>query len=167
MEHTIPALLIAAVMILGGVLIADLTNDSINNVNDSWRQVELISEERLGTDLKVLSTEVNPDGSDITVVVLNDGRTSLSEFERMDLIVNYDGADLQRHNRWLPYTEELVQPSNTWKITAFVGDFRNPGVLDSGEQMTINIKISPPALAGLDRWFVLATDTGVTYSVYF
>jgi len=166
MEHSIPALLIASIIIVAGVLIAGVTNSSVNNVNESWREMETISEERLGTDLTVVSA-VGATGLDITAVVSNEGRTQLSDFEHMDMIVSYDGADLQRHQIWLPYSEDPVQPDNTWTVTSILPDAHNPGILDTGENLTIFIKLSPAALAGPDRWLVLSTGTGVAYTVYF
>ncbi len=167
MEHTIPALLIAAIMVLAGVLIADVTHNSLTTVNESWREMEAISEERLGTDLSVVSSVVGATGVDVTAVVANDGRTVLEDFAHMDMIISYNGADLQRHSTWLPYTEDAIQPDNTWTITAIAPDARNPGKLDTGELMTIRIQLGPATVASADRWFVLTSDTGVSYTVYF
>lgn len=167
MEQTIPALLVAAIMIVAGVLLADVTTSSVDNINQSWREIEALSEERLGTDLSVLSTQVGPLGEEVTVVVANEGRTSIDNFEDMDIIVTYDGLDLQRHSVWMPYNDDVVQPVNTWQVTAIVGDFRNPGVLDNGEEMTIRIILDPATDIGPDRWLVLATELGIAYTVYF
>lgn len=167
MEQSIPALLIGAILIIASVLIAGVTNSSVQTVNESWREMEMISEERLGTDLTVVSTQVSVDTLEVTIVVLNEGRTPLDDFDHMDLIINYDGADLQRHNVWLPYTEAVIQPSNTWKLISILNDYHNPGLVDTGEQMTLTAKVSPGVLVGLDRWLVLATETGVAYTVYF
>lgn len=167
MEQTIPALIIAAIMIAAGVLLADITTDSVTDVNDSWRDIEAVAELRLGTDLSIQSTTVGAGGTEITVDVLNEGRTAIDEFEDVDLIITYDGTDLQRYSVWLPFNEDLVQPDNTWQVTTIVNDFRNPGVLDMGEQMTIRIQLNPATDVGPDRWFVLATSTGISYTVYF
>ena len=167
MEQSIPALLIGAILIIASVLIAGVTTSSVETVNESWREMEAISEQRLGTDLTVVSTLVSVDTLEITMVVLNEGRTPLDDFDQMDMIVNYDGADLQRHNTWLPYTESALQPSNTWKLIGILNDYHNPGIVDTGEQVTLTAKVSPGVLVGPDRWIVLSTETGVAYTVYF
>jgi archaellum component FlaF (FlaF/FlaG flagellin family) len=166
MEHSIPALLIASIMILAGVLIADVTTSSVDNMNQGWREMEAISEERLGTDLTVVSTQLDGTNTLITAVIQNDGRTALSEFEAMDIIINYEGSDTQRYINWLSYEEAVLQ-DNTWTVASVAGDYRNPGVLDAGEQMTIRIQVNPSVASAPERWFVLATDTGVSYTVYF
>jgi hypothetical protein len=167
MEHSIPALLIASIIIVAGVLIAGVTNRSVNNVNDSWREMESISEERLGTDITVVSTSVDGAGGEITAQVRNDGRTQLLDFEHMDLIVSYDGADGQRHQVWLPFDETGAAPENAWAIVGIINDHHNPGIVDTGEEMTIRLRLNPTTVAGPDRWLVFSTGTGVAYTVYF
>lgn len=167
MEQSIPALLIASIMIIGSVLIAGATNSSIGSVNESWREMEAISEERLGTDLTVVSTSVSGDSLEVTAVVANRGRTPLADFEHMDMIVNYEGLDAQRHLVWVPYSEDSPQPDNSWKLSGITNDYRNPGIVDTGEEVTVVVKLSPGVQTGPERWFVFSTDTGVAYTVYF
>lgn len=167
MEHTIPALLVAAIMILSGVLLADVTTSSVDNINQSWREIEAITEERLGTDLSVESTSVNGGGDEVTIDILNEGRTEIDAFEQMDFIITYDGQDAQRYSNWLPYNEDVSQPDNTWQITTIANDYRNTGVLDMGEQMTVRVLLDPATDVGPNRWLVFATDTGISYTVYF
>jgi len=167
MEHAIPALVIAAVIIVGGVILADATRGSLKTVDESWRDIEAISEVRLGTELTVVSTNVTDGGATVTAVIRNQGRTSITEPSHMDLIINYNGADDQRHVVWLPYTESSPPGDNQWTVDSISGDYRNPGILDTGEEMTIQISLNPATQDGPDRWLVLATEAGVSYSIYF
>lgn len=166
MEHTIPALVLAAILIVGGVMLAGVTNSSVDKVNQSWREIEALSEERLGTDLTVVSTQVTGGGADVAVVLGNEGRTPIREPSLMDVIVNYDGTDDERYVAWLPYTDGALQ-DNTWTVTGISDDYRNPGVLDAGEEMTIAIRLNPATKDGPGRWLVVATETGISYSIYF
>jgi len=167
MEHAIPALVIAAVIIVGGVILADATRGSLKTVDESWRDIEAISEVRLGTELTVVSTNVTDGGATVTAVIRNQGRTSITEPSHMDLIINYNGADDQRHVVWLPYSESSPPGDNQWTVDSISGDYRNPGILDTGEEMTIQISLNPATQDGPDRWLVLATEAGVSYSIYF
>ncbi len=166
MEHTIPALILGAILVMGAVIMAGVTNNAVDTVGESWREIEVLSEERLGTDLSVVSTSVSGGGDDVDVVLRNNGRTSIWDSSLMDVIINYEGTDDQRYALWLPYTETPPQ-NNTWTVTAISGDYRNPGVLDNGEEMTIQIRLSPATKTGPDRWVVIATETGISYSIYF
>ena len=167
MEHAIPALVIAAVIVVGGVILADATRGSVQTVDQSWRDIEALSEERLGTDLTVVSTQVTDGGATVTLVIRNQGRTSITEPSHMDLIINYDGTDDERYVVWLPYTDTSPPANNQWTVDSISGDYRNPGMLDTGEEMTIQIRLNPPTKDGPNRWLVHATETGVAYSIYF
>jgi hypothetical protein len=167
MEHTIPALVIAAIIVVGGVILAGVTNSSLDRVGLSWREMEALSEERMGTDLTFVSTDVTGGGADVTVVLGNGGRTSIQEPSRMDLIINYPDTGDQRQVVWLPHTESNPPGNNEWTVDSIAGDYRNPGVFDTGEEMTIKIHLNPATGSGPDRWLVVATETGITYSIYF
>ncbi len=145
MEHTIPALVIAAVLVFGGIVMAGVTNSSIDRVGQSWREIESLSEERLGTDLSVVSTQVN--GSDVSVVLRNRGRTPIADPTLMDVIINYTGTDSTRYVRWLPYTSGPLA-DNTWTVASIANDYRNPGMLDNGEEMTIQMRLNPATAGG-------------------
>jgi archaellum component FlaF (FlaF/FlaG flagellin family) len=166
MEHTIPALIVGAVLVVGAVIMAGVTNNAVNTVGESWREVEALSEERLGTDLAVVSTSVSGGGADVDVVLRNDGRTPIWDVSRMDVIISYVGTDDQRYAVWLPYTESPPQ-NNTWSVTAPTPAYRNPGVLDNGEQMTIQIRLNPATKDDPGQWVVIATESGISYSIYF
>jgi archaellum component FlaF (FlaF/FlaG flagellin family) len=167
MEHAIPALILAALIVVGGVTLAGVTNSSLDNAGQSWRDIEALSEERLGTDLTVVSTEVTGGGADVTVVLSNRGRTSIQRPSLMDLIINYDGTDDERYVLWLPYTDSNPPGDNKWTVDSISGDYHNPGIFDGGEQMTIKIHLSPVTKDGPNRWLVLATEAGIAYSIYF
>jgi archaellum component FlaF (FlaF/FlaG flagellin family) len=167
MEHAIPALVIAALIVVGGVMLAGVTNSSIDNVGESWRDMEALSEERLGTDLTVVSTDVTGGGADVTVVLSNEGRTAVQQPPLMDLIINYEDTSSQRYVVWLPHTDSNPPGDNQWTVDSISGDYRNPGIFDGGEEMTIKIHLNPATESGPNRWLVLATEAGITYSIYF
>jgi hypothetical protein len=167
MEHAIPALVLAALIVVGGVMLAGVTNSSIDSVGQSWRDMEALSEERLGTDLTVVSANVTGGGADLTVVLRNEGRTAIQEPSLMDQIINYDGTDDERYVVWLPYTDSNPPGDNEWTVDSISGDYRNPGVFDGGEEMTIKIHLDPAIKDGPDRWLVFATELGIAYTIYF
>ena len=167
MEHAIPALVLAAIIVVSGVILAGVTNSSVDSVGQSWRDMEALSEERLGTDLTVVSTDVTGGGADLTVVLSNEGRTAIQEPALMDLIINYADTGDERHVLWLPHTDSNPPGDNQWTVDSISGDYRNPGIFDGGEEMTVKIHLNPATKDGPERWLVLATDAGVAYTIYF
>ncbi len=164
MEQSIPAVMIAALIVVAGILIAAATHSSVRVVDQSWRDIEAIHEERIGTEYSVVSTTVNSSDDVVQVVLRNAGRTTMSDPDRMDVIVNYDGTDSQRRSQWLPYS--ATSAANSWTIASIANDYANPGYFDPGEEMTLEIQLNPAALDN-NRWLVVATETGLTYTVYF
>lgn len=166
MENAIPAIVIAGVLIIAAAVLGNVTNRSVNSVGDAWREMEAVSEARLGTQLEPISATLDPGGQAISLVLENNGRTSISDFDHMDVIANYDGFS-GRFSTWLAYTELAVQPDNSWRVTAITNDNKNPGILDTGEQLTINVQLAPAVTGPANRWLSVATETGVTYTVTF
>ena len=156
--------MVAGLIVFAGMLIAAASHTSVGTVEESWREIEAVNEERLGTDYTFISATVAPGDAIVDIVFKNDGRTTMREPEHMDVIASYDGVDTQRWSTWLPYSE--VALDNTWSITGITNDYSNPGYFDPGEEMTVEIRLGPAALAG-NRWLVVATDTGLAYTVYF
>jgi archaellum component FlaF (FlaF/FlaG flagellin family) len=166
MENAIPAVVIAGILITAAALLGHATNTSVDNVGGAWRDMEAVSELRLGTDLAVVSSQIDVDNDTITVTLLNEGSTAINDYALMDVIANYDGAS-GRYSVWLPYTEDAPQPGNTWTVTAIANDVKDPGIFNTGEELTLTIEVDPAVAATTNRWLSLAAATGVTYTVYF
>lgn len=58
MEHAIRALVLAPILIGGGVLVAGVAHSSMDEVNESSRDIVALSEGRLGTDPTVVSRQM-------------------------------------------------------------------------------------------------------------
>jgi archaellum component FlaF (FlaF/FlaG flagellin family) len=166
MENSIPALVIAGVLIIAAAVLGNVTNRSVNSVGDAWRDMETVSEARIGTDISVVSASIDPTNQVVTAVLQNNGRTSISDFSRMDVIANYDGL-AGRYSVWLPFSDLPSQPTNSWEVTGFTSDNKNPGILDSGEQMTVTVSLNPAVTGPTNRWLSIATDTGISFTVTF
>jgi len=166
MENALPAMLIGGLLVLAAALLSNATNSSVVTVGDSWRDMEALTEERLGTEVGIISTNLDGSGQVLQVVLRNQGRTTISAFERMDLIANYDGAS-GRLNLWLPYTETAPQPGDTWTVSGIANDNKNPGLLDTGEDASITVQLAVAVTGPTNRWLSFATESGVAYTVPF
>jgi hypothetical protein len=167
MEQTIPALIIAAAILIGGLVMTGVTSNALDRVDRSWREMLAVAEERAGSALELVSTDLAADGRQVTVVMKNVGRVTVSDPRLMDLIISYRDSSGQRHSRWLPYADGPLQ-DNSWQVAAISNDRRNPGILDPGESMEVRVQVSPAIdTANSDRWLVLALPSGLSFTVYF
>ncbi len=167
MEHTVPALIVAAAILIGGLVMTGVTTGALERVDRSWRDMLTVAEERVGSDLELVSASLSGDGRQVTLVMRNVGRVAIVDPRLLDVIVTYRDTSGQRHSLWLPYADGPLQ-DNTWQVTAIGNDRRNPGILDPGESMEVAVQVSPAMdTANSDRWLVLALASGVSYTIYF
>ncbi|HXG41185.1 MAG TPA: hypothetical protein VNL95_00440 [Dehalococcoidia bacterium] len=167
MEHTIPALIVAAAVLVGALVMTGVTTGAVERVDRSWRDMLAVAEERVGSALEQVSTDLSPDGTQVTVLLKNAGRVAIADPRLMDVIISYRDGSGQRHTRWLPYADGPLQ-DNTWQVASISNDRRNPGILDPGETMQVVVQVSPAVdTTNSDRWLVLALASGLSYTIYF
>jgi len=167
MEQSVPALVIAVVMVVGSLMMAGVTTGALDTLEGAWREMVTSAEERVGTQLSPLTSELSADGRLLRVHLRNEGRVVLGDPRLMDVIITYRDPNGQVHTLWLPYADGPLS-DNTWTVEAIGGDRRNPGLLDPGEVMAMAVQVNPPVDgANPLRWLVLVTASGLSYVVYF
>jgi archaellum component FlaF (FlaF/FlaG flagellin family) len=163
METSIPALLIAAIMMITSVVMARSGFSSVDRLGQSWQAMEQRLEERVRTQLTAVSAHVDESHTNITLQLRNDGQTPVADFARMDVVVQYFSESGMRYANWVPYTSGALQ-SNTWTVASILNDHVNPGVLDPEEILQIQIRVNPPMGTGTNGWIIVSTENGVTVS---
>lgn len=166
MENGLPAILIAAILMLSTVLMARGGFLGADAIGQSLRQ----SEERYGqqnrTGLTVTDTAVDPSGANITITMRNDGQTPVGTFASMDIVVQYFAEGGGRYDKWLPYTSGALG-SDTWTTGTFTNDVFEPGILNPGESVQIRMRVNPVVGTGTTNLAIIGTDKGVTVQTYF
>jgi archaellum component FlaF (FlaF/FlaG flagellin family) len=165
METSIPALLVAAILMITTVVMARSGYTSVDKLGQSWQ----VMEDRLGqqarTELTVVSTQVDPSGANITVQLRNDGQTKVADYARMDVLVQYFTESAERYVTWIPYTSGALG-SNTWTVASIANDTFEPNVLNPGETLEMTIRINPTLGTGTTAWVIVSTENGVTATAY-
>jgi archaeal flagellar protein FlaF len=166
MENGLPALLIGAILMLATVLMARGGFLGADAIGQELRQ----SEERYGqqnrTGLSVTAASIDPSGANITLTVRNDGQTVISDYSKMDVVVQYFGETGTRYDKWIPYTSGALA-ANTWKTGTFTNDVFEPNILNSGESMQILIRVNPVVGPATTNLAVIGSEKGVTTQTYF
>ncbi len=163
METSIPALLIAAIMMITTVVMARSGYSSVDRLGQSWQGMEQRLEERVRTQLTAVSSQVDSSHANITLQLRNDGQTTVADFARMDVVVQYLSESGTRYAHWIPFTSGALQ-SNTWRVASIANDTFEPGVLNPGEILQLEIRINPPMGPGTNGWVIVSTENGVTVS---
>lgn len=166
MENGLPALMIAAILMLSTVLMARGGYLGADAIGQSLRESEARYGQQNRTGLTVTGTSIDGSGANITIGVRNDGQTPLADFAGMDVVVTYFGETGTRYDKWIAYTSGALS-SDTWRTANFDDDVFEPGILNAGETMDIEIRVNPVVGIATVNWAVIGTEKGVTVQTYF
>ncbi len=166
MENGLPALLIAAILMLSTVFMARGGFLGADAIGQSLRQSEQRYEQKSRTGLEITNSSIDPSGANITITVLNDGQTAIADFTSMDVVVQYFGETGTRYDKWIGFTSGPLA-SDTWKTGTFTNDVFEPGILNAGESMQMLIRVNPAVGAATTNLAVIGSEKGVTAQTYF
>jgi hypothetical protein len=166
MESGIPALMIAAILMLSTIFMARGGFLGIDAVGQSLRQSNERMEEQQRSGVTVTDTSIDGSGANITLTIRNDGQTPIADFTRMDLVVQYFGETGTRYDKWIPYTTGPLA-ADTWTTGDLSGDIFEPGILNNGESVEMLVRVNPVVGIGTTNWAVIGTEQGVTATAYF
>lgn len=164
METSIPALLVAAMLLVSTVVLGRSGYASFGEMGESWKAMEARAEQQVRTQLAI--TDVTHSSPYVDVDLRNDGSTSLAEFDRMDVLVEYTSGTGASVLAWIPYSEGSLTP-NTWIAQSIVNDAFEPGILNPSETLEMRIQLDPPVGAGTTNRLLIATDLGIVVSTTF
>jgi hypothetical protein len=165
-ENGLPALMLAAIMMLATVLMARGGFLGADAIGMSLRESEARYAEQQRTGLTVTGASIDGTGANLTLTVRNDGQTPIADFAGMDVLAQYFDENTDRYDTWLPYTSGALG-SNTWTAQNFQSDVFEPGILNTGESMDIVLRLNPVVGPGTTNWAIVGTDKGVTVQTYF
>lgn len=166
MENGIPALLIAAILMLSTVFMARGGFVGMDAVGQQLKQSETAIGAQNRTAVEATGSSIDPTGANITITMLNDGQTDLSQYDKMDVVLQYFDENGVRYDKWIPYTSGALA-ADTWTTGTFTNDAFEPGILNPGESVEINIRVNPPVGTGTTNRAVIGTENGVTMQTLF
>jgi hypothetical protein len=169
MDSVLPALLAVTVLVLASLSIGRSSFTSFQSLGDAWQDAEERTIERVRSDIAVTSVTVA--GPLVEVGVRNDGETPIVDFSRMDAVVQYTSGSLllgfTNQVLYVPYSTVSPLPDNTWRVLAITDDVVDPGVLNAGESMTIQIRLNPEVGTPTSNWLQVTTEIGISASTFF
>jgi hypothetical protein len=164
----IPCIVLIALTVLGGMTITRGFLDTAD--------ISAIGIEKLATiDGEINRTAITPIGAtglswanSLRLVVANTGQTKLAAFEKWDVIIEYYDAEGTRQITWLPYIEGKPT-NNEWAKTAVYVNGQpevfEPNILNPGEEIVFDAKLSPTPQEGTVATASISTPTGVQGSI--
>ncbi len=164
METAITALIVIALLLLVVLTISERYFSAQEAVVKSWQAMEEQMEERAGTNPAPVDAGTIAGGAIVEVTLRNEGDIKLADFDRWDVIIQYYDDFDGYYIKWLPY----AQPGDRW-VEVFPPEAQvfDPNILNPGEEMVIQISVSPSVKEGSTKWVTIATPNGITASTVF
>ena len=157
METSIGGMLVIGVLLVAIMLMSRTLIVANSIMGTALLQAVEVSGERART---VISIEnATSTGTNLTVDINNTGSTSVSDYERMDFIVKYQGNGTQIKR--LAYIDG-TPVANQWTESITSQDTFQPGIWGPGETITLEAIINPPQQGGTTGTLHVATPNGVT-----
>jgi len=164
MDNVLPAVLVAAIMLMGSLALGRSGFSSFRVLSEAWQDAEERSVELARSDIVI--TSINRSGANVDAIVQNDGATPVVDFSRMDVVVQYTSGG-NSYIKYIPFTTQTTpQPQDTWRVLSITNDVIDPSVLNTGESMTIRVRLNPAPGTG-SHWLQVTTELGISASMFF
>lgn len=137
---------------------ADVLSNSIMEMQENENEI-------LKTEIEI--TNISKDEAGIFVSLHNTGSTKIGDFDYMDVIVKYSNTSGTVKTMWIPYEENVSTLKNNWKVENISPSMVNPGILDPGEEMKLQILLEDSLENESVNWLLVATPNGAKASGYF
>ena len=167
MSSLIPGLLIIASFLVASMIMFGTFLFISTTQSESLKDLGKVSRERAGSVISISSASINsstPDSStDITVSVDNTGSQSVADFNQMDVIVQYTDSSDNLVRRSLGYNDSGIG-NNQWTqgVPGVTPDILNPGMWDSDETFTMDLRVAPDVKSGTSAVIVVGTPQGAS-----
>jgi hypothetical protein len=172
MSNAIVTLFVIALMLTAVLTWSQASFSSQDSAAEAWKQMTETATEVARTDIEVIDAQEQ--GSFVEVLVRNCGEVRLAQFDEWDVITHYYDESGGYYVTWLSYTEDSDPDDNHWNVeTIYSSDSLGqeevfePGILNPGEVMLMNLQLSPLPGAGTTNWVIISSYNGVVASAQF
>ena len=158
--------------ISGGIIMFGITYVifTFGGLTDKAASFSDVSTETSDWESKLVKTSIdvtipNDPGTNSTFSfdITNTNLEKLWEFDKFDIIITYDSAGIT-HTETLTYNSVCAPSVGEWCISTWTNDVLDPKILNNGETITVDVKVSNNLQSGSDLIVIVATQNGVVAS---
>ena len=171
METAIVSIICIALLVVGGMTMSENFLSSVDSSTVGLEQISDRGEEIMRTELATLSATMTA-ADTLEVALRNRGQTKLTSFSKWDVIVKYYKSG-SYHVTWLPYIDGSPG-NNEWTVSGIYLSSENltaeifePEILNPGEEMIIQAKLSPGIQKGTTCDVIVSTPNGISDALSF
>jgi hypothetical protein len=174
MESALVSLIIITVALFGFLTLTDSYLSMQDTLMVARQEMEERDQERARTELTLVGAETLSNGAIVAITLKNEGATRLADFDQWDVVIQYyTGAGVYVTN-WFPYVETAMPGDNQWAVAGLytsaagaVPEVYEPGILNPGEEIVIQVKVLPEIGADTTNLATIAVSNGVSQSAIF
>lgn len=169
MESIVTVIVVVALILTAGLNIFQTSLDTQEQLMTSWQEMEERTDDRIRTDLTPISATIQNNGGLVQLTLRNNGRTSLTNFDEWDIILQYYSSGDVYHTDWYPYTSG-APGGNQWAATLYtdaaggIPEQYEPGILNPDEEMVLQLNVAPGIGLTTTNRLLLSTNNGITAS---
>ena len=170
METAIVSLICIALVVFGGMTMAQGFLTSVDSTTIGLEEMSRRGEEIMRTELTTVNTTMQS-SSTLYVRLRNSGQAKMASFSKWDVIVQYYDAGGAYYIKWLPYVEGTLG-NNEWKKSRIYLDDGSPeafelSIVNPGETIEIEAKLDPVVGSNTTNLVVVSTPNGIPVSTHF
>lgn len=168
MSKIITILIFIPLLVLIGMTGSQNFISFFDSSHKSFTDLSNREKQSINTSLLSLSTNLFSDRQTLEVTLRNDGRTTLADFDEWDVIIQYYDTSNNYLVKWLPYVEG-APGDNQWTVKGIYINAENAtseilesGILNTGEEIIIQVKLSPAVHLTANNVAIVSTPSGFT-----
>jgi len=166
METAITVVIIVGILLVGMLGLLQNAMSMQSSVSQSTVEMQSRLEERTRTNILPVTTAVDPVlGTWVDVTIRNTGTTKLADYAKWDVILQYTDVLGTARTVWVPYTTGWGK--QIYQVAPGVPEVFDPGIFNSGEEMTIRVNVAVAIQSGSTNLATIATPNGITASTVF
>lgn len=170
METAIVSIICVVLIIVGGMTLSQGFLTSADTTSSALEEQGSRDKEIMSTELTPQTATVNQTGTRLWLTLENTGKTKLADYASWDIIVQYFDDSDTYHTTWLPNQTGTLS-DNEWKVSGIYleddPETFEPDILNPGEKILIEARISPAVGADTTNMVVASTPNGIPVSIYF
>ncbi|MCC6804421.1 MAG: hypothetical protein IT319_16175, partial [Anaerolineae bacterium] len=174
MEQIVVAVILIFLLLFGVLTLTNAFIQAQSTLEVSWEAMNNRASEISNTAISPVEMRILNSGTELELTIRNSGATKLADFDRWDVFTEYyedGGSDPVYHGGRLAY-QDASPSSNQWTEAALYIDKDNdiaesydPDIFNPGEEMTLQLLVSPAVGVGQAARVTVTTQNGITTSL--